>query len=180
MWVWPSTRSTSVGTSQISKASTISTKQFAKLWYCHGIPPRSIMVPSPTERAQTPPYFHLSISCYHCYYGAMPQLADYYLRIVYHVGVAPHQLAPNTYLILAGLRRLFDFVLGKVPTITEILYLYKYKTARNPNFYFLEANFFFLLRFWNINQMLATTKNDIFSWGMTLASIGISISLVSY
>lgn len=65
---------------------------------------------------------------------------DYYFRFTYHLGISSQQQAPNTHLILAGLRRLFEFVFGAEPTVIEILYLYRYKSARNLNYYLLEAN----------------------------------------
>lgn len=127
--------------SLMSATTTLNDKYIAKIAHWHRLNPCNIKVPTPMDRVHTPSTTHISLIFLHCDARGIPLMSDYYPRFVFHIDVVPHQMAPNTYRILLGLRRLFEFVFGKKPKVDEILYLYRFKPTRtNPSFYFLEAN----------------------------------------
>lgn len=99
-----------------------------------------IIIPSTASREHRPPQGYLSLTCNHCDVGVIPSIPRFYLKFCDHLNVVPHQLVPSTFVILAGLRRLFDVEFHREPELNEILYLYRLKpTPGNENYYFLEA-----------------------------------------
>lgn len=83
---------------------------------------------------------YMAYSCTHCDAGAIPPLAEYYLQFLDHFRMAPLQLATNTFVILDGLRELFQHGFQREPSVEEVLFLYRIKKTRNPNFFHLESN----------------------------------------
>lgn len=123
-----------------SSSSHLTQKQIKIIAANHRINMNEIIVPSTASRAHRPPVGYLSLTCNHYDAGVIPHILGFYLQFCDRVNVVPHQLVPNTFVILAGLRRLFDLEFNRAPTLTEILYLYKFKPAPgNENYYFLEA-----------------------------------------
>lgn len=123
-----------------SSAYHLSKKQIKTIAANHRISMNEIMIPTLASRAHRPLVGYLSLTCHHCDTGVIPPIPSFYLRFCDYMNVIPHQLVPNTFVILAGLRRLFDLEFNREPSLTEIPYLYKFKPAPgNKNYYFLEA-----------------------------------------
>lgn len=124
----------------LSDASTLIQKKLDKIIHWHRLNPTHVRLPTAIERAHTPLAGYMSFSYPHCDAGAVPPLADYYLQFLDHLRVVPFQLAPDTYSILVGFRRLFEFGFQRESTVQEVLYLHKHKQTQNPSFFHLESN----------------------------------------
>ena len=118
-----------------------------KLFITHNIPlGKASVIARPAaegERSCTPlDELFAAWSGEHFKAGAFLPLDQYFADFLNYVGLAPFQLPPNSYRLLAGLRYLFQKHEWEVPTPADILYFFCLKASpdqrgRGDGFYYL-------------------------------------------
>jgi len=76
----------------------------------------------------------------HCECDAIPPLSTPFRNMLVKFGLAPFQLSPNSYSVIAGMEILRRLVKDSSITPLELSYFYKLKRSQDSSFYNLEAN----------------------------------------
>lgn len=111
-----------------------------KVSAAHGIPLDDIIVPEAGDRPHLPPAGFMAWTKTHCECGAIPPLATQFRNILIKFGLAPFQLTPNSYTVIAGMEIMKRKVRDSSLTPLELSYFYKLKKGKDGSFYYLEAN----------------------------------------
>jgi len=111
-----------------------------KVSAAHGIPLDDILVPEAGDRPHLPPAGFMAWTKTHCECGAIPPLATQFRNMLIKFGLAPFQLSPNSYTVIAGMEIMKRKVKDSSMTPLELSYFYKLKRGKDGSFFNLEAN----------------------------------------